>query len=209
MAGQGTSPVPASTGSGWRCPASTRMRVAANWPHATTFAGGLQAGLLTIGSGGSRLWNARWHVGDRDAADGRIWGVDYRSSPVDLGPQRPDPEQAARILDQALQRAEVFSIRHDLQPWRGLFAGRRWSNAGDSQRTYLRDLFPDGWGRADSRRLADMAAAAWVFGGMGSWNDLGFAEPDRQAEYEQISRQLYAAIMRACVAAANADLRSA
>jgi hypothetical protein len=40
---------------------------------------------------------------------------------------------------------------------------------------------------------------------MGSWNDLGFAERDVESEYEQVSRALFAAVRRACVAAANAD----
>jgi hypothetical protein len=44
---------------------------------------------------------------------------------------------------------------------------------------------------------------------MGSWNDLGFAEPDLQHEFEQISRELFAAVVRACVASVNADPRSA
>jgi hypothetical protein len=147
--------------------------------HGAAFAGGLQAGLLTTGSAGHRLWQARWQVGDRDAPDRGIWAVAYRSHPVSFGPQRPDPGQAAQVLDQALQRAEEFSARHDLQPWDGVFAQarRQWSSNGDPQRTYHRDLFPDGWDHPDSRRLADMAQAAWVFGGMGSWNDLGFAEP--------------------------------
>ena len=44
-----------------------------------------------------------------------------------------------------------------------------------------------------------------MFGGMGSWNDLGFPEPEIQHEYEQISRDLFAAVMLACVVSANAD----
>lgn len=178
--------------------------------HGAAFAGGLQAGLLTTGSAGNRLWQARWQVGDREASD-RIWAVAYQSHPVGFGPQLSDPAQAAQVLDQALQHAEEFSVRHELQPWDGVFAQarRQWSGNSDPQRAYHRDLFPDGWANTESRRLADMAQAAWVFGGMGSWNDLGFAEPDLHGEYEQISRELFAAVMRACVAAVNADPRSA
>jgi hypothetical protein len=51
-----------------------------------------------------------------------------------------------------------------------------------------------------------MAQAAWVFGGMGSWNDLGFAENDLQRQYEQITRELFTAVLQACVSAANIDL---
>jgi hypothetical protein len=176
-------------------------------PHiGAAFVGGLRAALLTAGSPGTKLWKARWQLGNRRASGSRIWTVDYRSRPVTFEPQRPDPEEAAQTLDQALQQAQEFSVRHDLKPWDGVFArARRIGSGGDGQAAYQSDLFPEAWGRADCRRLADMAQAAWVFGGMGSWNDLGFAHADLQAEYERISKRLFGAILRACVAAANAD----
>jgi hypothetical protein len=175
--------------------------------YGAAFAGGMRVGLLTTGSDRNRLWHARWQVGDRDAPDRRIWTVAYESHPVGFGPRRPDLGQAAQTLDQALQHAEEFSVHHDLQPWAGLFAQarRQWSGDGDPQGAYHRDLFPEGWGSRDSRRLADMAQAAWVFEGMGSWNDLVFTDSDLHGEYEQISRDLFAAVLRACVAAANAE----
>jgi hypothetical protein len=36
-----------------------------------------------------------------------------------------------------------------------------------------------------------------VFGGMGSWNDLTFGDPGVEAEYGEVSRCLYAAILAA------------
>ena len=75
----------------------------------------------------------------------------------------------------------------------------------DPPATDLLDLFPDGWGNADSRRLAAMAGAAWVLGGMGSWNDLGFSDADRHREYDQVSQELFTAVMHACVASVNSE----
>ena len=50
-----------------------------------------------------------------------------------------------------------------------------------------------------------MAAASWVFGGMGSWNDIGFVPDDPMApEYESVSADLYSAVLAALGAAANA-----
>ncbi|WP_225728212.1 MULTISPECIES: hypothetical protein [unclassified Nocardia] len=173
---------------------------------AAAFAGGTQLGLLTTGAAGNRLWQARSQIGDRDAPDQRIWIVTYRSQPVSSGPLLPDLQEAARLLDQALQHAEEFASHNVLPPWDELFAEarRQWSS-GEPRNVDHQDLFPDHWGHADSHRLACMAQAAWVFGGMGSWNDLQFDEPDRQREYETISRDLFAAVIRACVAAVNAE----
>lgn len=171
------------------------------------FAGGVLGGLLATGTGGSRLWQADWHVGDREAPESRIWVVRYQSRPVAIEPQRPDVFDTAHTLDQTLERAARFSERQGLH-WGTLFtrARQHWSGAADPAWPDPDQLFPPGWPDPDSRRLAAMAATAWVFGGMGSWNDLGFVDQAAQTEYEQISRDLYAAVLRACVAAANVDL---
>ena len=51
-----------------------------------------------------------------------------------------------------------------------------------------------------------MATRAWVFGGMGSWNDLVFAARTEEDEYNRLSAKLYLAVLGAFVAAVNADL---
>ena len=171
------------------------------------FVGGMPAGLLTTSGAGNELWRAAWTVGNRGAPDHRIWRIDYQAVKVPFGPQRLDASDTATALFECLQRAQAFATQHALNPWREIFtkAQQQWTDP-DAEPVYHRDLFPDGCYDVTSRRLAGMAQAAWVFGGMGSWNDLGFAEADAQAEYEQISRDLFAAVMRGCLASVNADL---
>jgi hypothetical protein len=67
-----------------------------------------------------------------------------------------------------------------------------------------RDLLPAAYPAA-ARMLSATASAAWVFGGMGSWNDLSFQGPLRE-QYERVSEDLYLAALDALVAATNADL---
>lgn len=50
-----------------------------------------------------------------------------------------------------------------------------------------------------------MAAQAWVFGGMGSWNDLGFSDADSHHRYQEVTRRLYDGVLRAFVATVNQD----
>ncbi|GAB3914442.1 hypothetical protein GCM10011575_44990 [Microlunatus endophyticus] len=44
---------------------------------------------------------------------------------------------------------------------------------------------------------------AWVFGGMGSWNDLGFPDEGVEQDYEQLSSTLFAAVLTAITTATN------
>lgn len=48
-----------------------------------------------------------------------------------------------------------------------------------------------------------MAAAGWVFGGTGSWNDVVFSGPDGE-RYEEVTSGLYAAVLEGIAAATNA-----
>jgi hypothetical protein len=54
----------------------------------------------------------------------------------------------------------------------------------------------------EARQLIQGAFASWVFGGMGSWNDMSFSGTD-QAVYESLSEDLYTSLCNAIVAAVN------
>ena len=57
-----------------------------------------------------------------------------------------------------------------------------------------------------ARHLVAMASHAWVFGGMGSWNDVSFSDGAVSAEHAEISRLLFAALTTSVVAAVNCPL---
>ncbi len=59
------------------------------------------------------------------------------------------------------------------------------------------------WWPEGQRHLAAMAAQARVFGGTGSWNDLAFGDPGVDAEYGEVSRCLYAAVLAAFAASVD------
>ena len=167
---------------------------------AAAFAGGLRAGMLTTGPGGGRYWQAHLTVGARIAADGRIWSVSYLSQPFAAAPQVPGVGSAAATLDGALERAAYFADVQDLATWAQLFQRARRASGGGSGMGAR--LLPAGWDGA-AARLIDTVSAAWVFGGMGSWNDVTPADPAAVAEYGAVTRELYSAVMLAAVAAVN------
>ncbi|QMU74583.1 hypothetical protein GXW83_01070 [Streptacidiphilus sp. PB12-B1b] len=176
---------------------------------AAAFAGGMQAGLLTTGRRGSELWRASWEAGDPAAADHRVWDIHYRCDEVTLTPDdfRIPVADASSTLDSALEAAVEFSQVHGLRPWDSVFVKARALLGADTfEDVYHQDLFPEGRFDLASRRLAAAAQSAWVFGGMGSWNDLGFADAETHTEYERLSRELFSAVTQSCLAAANVPL---
>jgi hypothetical protein len=74
---------------------------------------------------------------------------------------------------------------------------------GVKQHGYHKDLVVEGAAPSLAKALLDAAQSAWVFGGMGSWNDLGFEGAD-QAEYDRVSQQLFTVLNETIQVAANA-----
>jgi hypothetical protein len=56
-------------------------------------------------------------------------------------------------------------------------------------------LLPSAGYEVIARRALAMATRSWVFGGMGSWNDVGFYDADTQAEYRRVSEHLFQAVV--------------
>jgi hypothetical protein len=63
--------------------------------------------------------------------------------------------------------------------------------------------FPNHGYSLDARQIFGCAASSYAFGGMGSWNDQGFPEPEMNSRYHKLTRDLYIAIIDGIAAAAN------
>ena len=150
-------------------------------------------------------WRASWEVGDLHAPDQRIWNVTYRGKVLsaDAEPPRPPLSEAGHTLREALRAAaDLAASRPEIAEWVGIFEGAL-NTAAPPDRL---DLLPrDAYG-SEAQQLAAMAAAAWVFGGMGSWNDFSFPDDKEfQARYDAVSEDLYRAVLDGLVAATNSD----
>lgn len=66
------------------------------------------------------------------------------------------------------------------------------------------EFLPAGIYNKESRQLIEAANASWVFGGMGSFNDLSFNDPDQEL-YLSLSDKLYRSICDAIVSAVNSQ----
>ncbi len=64
------------------------------------------------------------------------------------------------------------------------------------------EFLPAGIYQKESRQLIEAAYASWVFGGMGSFNDLSFNDPDQEL-YMALSQRLYNSICDVLVSSIN------
>jgi len=160
-------------------------------------------------SGSSDFWKSRWRLGNRDRKDKKIWRVSYvrfLSGRASTQAQLEDLEPLRSELKQCLERIAQFSRSQNLEAFTRAFESgiAKLESSDPLADVYHTDIAPPGFLSLVANRLLGSAQAAWVFGGMGSWNDQGF-EGQVQARYEELSEQLYRLLNRVVVAAANSS----
>lgn len=161
--------------------------------------------LLATGNAASAIWKFGWAVGDPNAPDSRIWSVSASQRPAGrFTATALGVAEARERLSAASAEIKAFAQRFDdLRGWVSWFAkADALLNDPDPVAPYHQDLLPSD-AALDRRQLAASAVQGWVFGGMGSWNDSGPADPAAQREYEYVGANLYAALLAALSAAAN------
>jgi len=170
------------------------------------FAGGGGEWWIVCEDGGrGEGWLARWELGDRGAPDRRIWRVTYgRLGDAPAAGAGLSVADAAVALERSLESIARFSRDRA----KGTFL-EAFENALATLRTgephgYHRDLAPPGVLPAPAARLLDACQSAWVFGGMGWWNDQSF-EGEARGEFDRVTQEHWTAVCAAIVAAANAS----
>lgn len=169
---------------------------------AASFAGTGDFQIYATGADGIvRRWASRWQVWDQNAP--RIWRVTYgligegaaESRHVSLA------DGHAR-LSAALHAASDFAASNGqlgfAEQFRDALA-RFDTGEGPESRP---DLVPEGVLSNEAVAVLAACQTAWVFGGMGSWNDL-FFDGEVGVRYEEVSDRLFEAVMDAIEAAAN------
>ena len=155
----------------------------------------------------SDLWQSRWQVENKDDPDKKIWDVAYYR--IDQGrPHIPLQTKSLTALRQDLMTVlsgiEAFAARQKLEYFAGAFRKATGLLSSDHPlaETYHSDLAPTAAIPLEAKQLLGAVQAAWVFGGMGSWNDLGF-DGDDQQEYDALSGKLFLLINQTLCSAIN------
>ncbi|MDP9079773.1 MAG: hypothetical protein M3O71_20275 [Bacteroidota bacterium] len=171
-----------------------------------------------VGGGGTWLIEAifnkhsdfyanNWTVTDKDAADKRIWSIKYGNTAWDqpIADQQFDLLETKNELADALLMITAFANKQKLDNWVDVFnrAQKALESDEPSAGFYHTDLVVTENYSLAARQVLFAAGLAWVFGGMGSWNDLGFDTEEENKTYDELSAALYAAINKGVVAAIN------
>jgi hypothetical protein len=190
----------------------TRLRLA-RVPHlrrtqwieeheAVAFAGGLSAAILTDSNGENRnLWRSRWEVSEPQHPARAIWAIEYAAMPPNASADSPALEAARRALAESLERIHAFARDQNLADWLPWFAEAiGLLSSSDPVLPFHPDLLPETGYPLPARQLLAATVRGWVFGGMGSWNDIGSTHP----AYGPLTREYFQAVMNAIVTATNA-----
>ena len=115
-------------------------------------------------------------------------------------------EVARRNLSEVLEATAELASRHKYTThWADLF--HRAKNVLDEHIPSPADSFlPAGMLSTAAHQLLSAVESSWVFGGMGSWNDLSFPGRDQDL-YGELTARLYDTICKCIVAGANDSIR--
>ena len=137
--------------------------------------------------------------------DRRIWSLTAESHAARVIAATQTTVGAARDrLSAALAEIRQFAEHYDeVREWASWFAkSEALLDAPEPDAPYHRDILPSD-AALERRQLAASVVQGWVFGGMGSWNDCGFVDPEKQREYDRVGAGLYTELLVGLSAAAN------
>ena len=165
----------------------------------------------TCGPEDSDFWQSRWLVGNKDSVDKKIWRVAYVRIATSKPSYRDDSKNLEQLKDEmreSLREIAQFSRSQNLDWFTKAFESglSRLDSRTPFEGLYHKDIAPVGFLPLSAEQLLGSAEAAWVFGGMGSWNDQGFGG-QTQERYEHLSENLYKLLNRVIVTAANSGMR--
>jgi hypothetical protein len=193
------------------------FRVPANRPE---FSDRMSAGF--VGGGGTwymgiqpsdkkeTVITSQWQVWNREAPEQRIWRVNYNE--FEAKKIIPNSNDSLNKVYSHLEETLVEILNFASSP--KINVGDYWPKAferslnllhgQEDKELFYPDISPPDLLSSDALKILHAAQPAWVFGGMGSWNDFVF-EGDLQKEYERCSDNLFQALCHAIEVAASSS----
>ncbi len=167
--------------------------------------GGGQRYIQAVFKNHSDYWQSREEVTDKDALDSRIWTITYgRTLTAQPTPTYTlyDIEAIKQKLKDKLTTISLFAKNVSQTYW-----AERFDKALDLLDSVTLDKsqlhVPTDKMKYNILQLLAGSRQAWVFGGMGSWNDIIFQDKDEEATYDKLSKELYDVLNESYLAVAN------
>jgi hypothetical protein len=169
---------------------------------------GAQVLLLRAGSDEAESWAPSWtRTNSVSKESKRIWGVSYTGAKYSTAGGRlvaPSLDWAADRLAQTIQQNLRVAADNSEEQWVKWFEGALGQLHDPSPvPRFHPDALPEFGYSHDARALFAAAVGAFVFGGMGSWNDVYIKDQQLEAEYRTASVALHAALDDAFQASVN------
>lgn len=161
----------------------------------------------TVFSTHSDFWISRWNH-DKNL-DEKPWQVTYGKA----AENQPTINQQFSIsktreeLKSSLQKITEFAYKHTTENWGKVFdaAKETLESKNPGSNFYHNDLVSRNNYDLKNLQLLMSANRAFVFGGMGSWNDMSFQDTEVDEIYNQLSTELYQTMMKSITCAINKD----
>jgi len=172
------------------------------------FVGGAGTWLIeTCFNNYSHYWQKRWQVSNKEASDNKIWSVNYVKKLKKFGStnQQADIEKTKEQFATTVKTLIDFCRQNDLKDWLITFE-RSYDallNPQPNKLYYHSDLIILKNYSLSAQQLLFGASLAWVFGGMGWWNDMGFTDKAIHEKYLELSQQLYEQLLQSIIATTN------
>lgn len=155
----------------------------------------------------SDFWIDRWILDDNKSANQTTWKVSY----ILLESLEPiinlqfDLETAKGNLNQTLTKISDFASQHNFQEWVKVFEEAKaiLFSTNPIENYYFHDIIDSVNYSLTAQQVLFAAGRAWVFGGMGSWNDISFDNEEDNIRYEELSAELYNKIIQSIIASVN------
>ena len=154
----------------------------------------------------SDFWASRWENNQPDDPDRNIWSVSYGRtiSATETINFCQDVDHIRVALDAILRDIQEFAADHKFDNWSDVFKNAlAVLNGNRPVADWYHDVISEKGYSNKALQLIHAAMTAHVFGGMGSWNDLGFSDAADQETYEELSYYLYDNINRALLSGIN------
>ncbi len=155
----------------------------------------------------SDYWTSRWDVTKPDSTDSKIWTVSYGLTKKNERPRaiQKDLDSLRQNLEMTLQEIADFAFKQNLESFGKTFdsARKTLDSEQPEQNYYHKDLIRLDKYSIRAKQVLFSAASAWVFGGMGSWNDNSFENKRDNDKYEELSTRLSSCINESIVGVIN------
>jgi len=170
--------------------------------------GGGKRFIQTVYGKNSDFWQSKEEVTNKNDPNKKIWTVSYGRSVVNYPTSNKteyDLKKIKKKLNEKLTEISNFAKNEELKFWSD------WFNEAidllNKNNPYVNEqdklIVPVEKMELSSLQLLAGSGKAWCFGGMGSWNDNGFSDENKQKNYERLTSELYDIVNLSYLAVAN------